>query len=323
MNRTLTWLVGRVRTCGIVAAFVAGAALAWSAYPADDAARNLPQALRQATGDEEFTSPQTIVQRLSTELGRLAERAEGVSPTELARQAEARKTCTIETLPDPGQKLTAEAIYAKARQSVVVIGGLIKGKKRRYEQLSCATGFVIRPDGVIVTNCHVVEGFQDMKAVGVMTADGRVFPIKATLAADAHNDIAVLKAEAENLLPLPVAASVGVGATVFCLSHPALKTLETETGFYTFTQGIVSGKFRLPLHGHSPLNVLAITADYAKGSSGGPILNDHGAVVGIVCETLSVYDDEDLQDLQMTWKFSRPSGSILALLRAPQAAPKP
>ena len=38
--------------------------------------------------------------------------------------------------------------------------------------------------------------------------------------------------------------------------------------------------------GETPVNVLTITADYAQGSSGGPILNEYGAVVGMVCQTL-------------------------------------
>jgi S1-C subfamily serine protease len=43
---------------------------------------------------------------------------------------------------------------------------------------------------------------------------------------------------------------------------------------------------------------ITITADYAQGSSGGPILNEHGAVVGMVCQTLTISDDND--DSQMT-----------------------
>jgi S1-C subfamily serine protease len=86
----------------------------------------------------------------------------------------------------------------------------------------------------------------------------------------------------------------------------------TENGFFAFTQGIVSGRYRSQLRGETPINVLTITADYAQGSSGGPILNEHGAVVGMVCETLTISDDND--EGQMTWKFTRPSSSILALL---------
>jgi S1-C subfamily serine protease len=172
---------------------------------------------------------------------------------------------------------------------------------------------VIHKDGVIVSNAHVLEAFRDMKAIGVMTSDGRVFPIKAVLAADRINDAAVLKVEAADLTPLPLAKSARVGATVYCLSHPLMNYMGTENGFFAFTQGIVSGRYRSRLMGATPVNVLAITADYAQGSSGGPILNEHGAVVGMVCQTLTISDDNN--EGQMTWKFTRPSSSILLLLQ--------
>jgi S1-C subfamily serine protease len=92
----------------------------------------------------------------------------------------------------------------------------------------------------------------------------------------------------------------------------------TENGFFAFTQGIVSGRYRTRLMGETPINVLTITADYAQGSSGGPILNEHGAVVGMVCQTLAISDDDG--ESQMTWKFARPVSSILALLQGTQTS---
>jgi serine protease Do len=108
---------------------------------------------------------------------------------------------------------------------------------------------------------------------------------------------------------------VPVGATVYCLSHPELDCSGTVNGFYTLTRGIVCGKFRFPAGGEKPLDWLAITADYAQGSSGGPILNHNGAVVGMVCKVMSLCDESAGGAPQMTWKLARPSASILALLR--------
>jgi S1-C subfamily serine protease len=323
MTRTSRWLLAATGASGVFAVLLAYAWTGKTAPSSAEAASAPSKSVAGATTEEQFQSPEEIAKKFRAELERLAERKGLVSPLELVRQAEAQKTTTLETLPDPGQKLAPEAIYAKTRPGVVIIGGITKGKKRRDGQLLFGTGFVIRKDGMIVTNCHVVIGFQDMKTVGVMTDDGRMFPITAVLAADSRNDVAILKVEADNLTPLPVAASAPVGARIYCISHPALNTPETETGFYTFTEGVVSAKFRLRLHGYPALNVLTITADYAKGSSGAPILNEHGAVVGIVCETLPLYGDAQEQDVQMVWKFSRPSSSILALLREKPPAPKP
>jgi S1-C subfamily serine protease len=210
-------------------------------------------------------------------------------------------------------RLAPEQIYASARKSVGVIGGISPRRRSSEWSGSYATGFVIRGDGIIVTNAHVIEAFADTQAIAVMTDDGRVFPVESVLAADRENDVAVLKVDAENLYALPIARNVAVGTTVYCLSHPALDCEGTENAFYTFTQGIVSGKLRLRIESEEPVNALAITADYAQGSSGGPILNENGAVVGMVCHTLSL-SAGDGSSPQMTWKMARPASSILSLL---------
>jgi len=319
MLSTVRFSVCRLWKWGILAVLVACAVLAASAYPVPEATGQDATAARGVPEDQ-FDDPEAIINRFSAELARQANGPGIPSPNELAQQAEADKTCTVAILPDPGKKLDAEAIYARARAGVVIVGAIPKAKKRHPSQPVFATGFVIHKDGVIVSNAHVLEAFRDMKAVGVMTSDGRVFPVKAVLAADRLNDAAVLKVEATDLTPLPLARSVPVGATVYCLSHPLMNYLGTENGFFAFTQGIVSGRYRTRLMGETPINVLTITADYAQGSSGGPILNEHGAVVGMVCQTLTISDDND--ESQMTWKFSRPSSSILALLQNARPMPE-
>lgn len=310
----------RLWTCGILVVLVALVVLAGIPSPIHETAGQDTRVTEGTPPEDTFDSPEAIINRFDAELGRLANGPGIPSPNELARQAEANKTCAVATLPDPGKKLDAETVYARARAGVVIVGAIPKGKKRRHSQPVFATGFVIRKDGVIVSNAHVLEAFGDMKAIGVMTSDGRVFPVKAVLAADRLNDAAVLKVEATDLTPLPLARSVPVGATVYCLSHPLMNYMGTENGFFAFTQGIVSGRYRTRLMGETPINVLTITADYAQGSSGGPILNEHGAAVGMVCETLAIPDDNG--ESQMTWKFSRPSSSILALLDGSNANPK-
>jgi serine protease Do len=271
-------------------------------------------------GSAEYVDPQAVVQRFTIEMTRLSKQSKTATPAELLEQAEKATTCSVAPLADPGVKLSPEAIYARARSGVVVVGAVFQSKSQRHKHAALATGFAIHKDGVIVTNYHVLEAFHQARAVGVMTEDGRVLAVKSVLAADSLTDLAVIKADAANLTPLPIAAGVPVGATVWCLSHPSLNTEDTETGFYTFTQGIVCGKFRLPITDPTPVDVLAITADYAKGSSGGPILNEHGAVVGIICQTRAVFHDQDETEPQLTWKFSRPSSSLLALRQSPGKA---
>jgi serine protease Do len=311
--------VCRLWTCAILAVLVAGLVLAGITYPVP-VTTGQDATAAEGTSEDQFDSPEAIINRFNTELGRLASGPGIPSPSELAQQAQANKTHAVAALPDTGKKLDAEMVFARARAGVVIVGAIPKAKKRHHSQPIFASGFVIHKDGLIVSNAHVLEAFRDMKAVGVMTSDGRVFPIRAVLASDRLNDAAVLKVEATDLTPLPLARSVPVGATVYCLSHPLMNYMGTENGFFAFTQGIVSGRYRTRLMGETPINVLTITADYAQGSSGGPILNEHGAVVGMVCQTLTISDDND--GSQMTWKFSRPSSSIYALLEGSNARPK-
>lgn len=276
--------------------------------PAQDAVSAKP-------ADAEYVDPSAVAKRFAAELTRLVKRGNLVTPAELHRQAQAAKRCPVVPVPDPGEKLGPAAIYARARPSVVVVGAIVQPKGHRRFHAALASGFVIAKEGVIATNYHVIEAFQHAKAVGVMTADQRLFAVQAVVAADAHNDLALVKIEADNLVPLPIASSVQLGAPVYCLSHPALDTEETETAFFAFSEGVVSGKYRLRLDGPVPIDVLTVTAEYGKGSSGGPILNEHGAVVGIICQTRALFHDEDETEPQMTWKLSRPSSSLLALLK--------
>ena len=306
--------VWSLATGGAIASFVVGVGV--DTGQAQQAASGGAAAV-ESPAEEGFDSPDAIAKRFDTALMKLANTARYPSPSELAEQAAAHATCAADPLPDDGRKRDAETIYARAREGVVIFGAIPKGKKKHNAQPAFATGFVIRKDGLIVSNAHVLQAFREMKAVGIMTSDGRVFAVKAVLAVDKLNDVAVLQADATGLAALPVAKSVPVGATIYCLSHPLFNNLGTENAFFAFTQGIVSGRYRSRLMGRTPINVLTITADYARGSSGGPILNEHGAVVGIVCQTLTISDDSD--DSQMTWKLARPSSSILALLGGPPA----
>jgi serine protease Do len=318
-------LIGFEPSGGAACLLLAIALSVHSAEPSNVPTTPPPKPADQFSAEEQFENPDETAARFKSELAKLWERTDLAAPADLAKQAEAYKTCRIETLPDPKQKFAPEAIYAKARRSVVIVGGIVnsRGKKRREDRAIFATGFVIRKDGVIVTNCHVAAGFADFRTVGVMTDDGRMFAVKSVLAADSRNDVAALKIEADNLTPLPIAETPPVGTVIYCLSHPALNSTETLAGFYTFTEGIVSGKFRMTVHGNAPLNVMTVTNNYAKGSSGGPMLNEHGAVVGMVCETVPLYGDVYEGDVQMVWKYARPSGSILAILREDSPVEKP
>ncbi|MDX3906870.1 MAG: DegQ family serine endoprotease [Pigmentiphaga sp.] len=133
------------------------------------------------------------------------------------------------------------------------------------------SGFIVSPDGVILTNAHVVKG---AKEVTVKLTDRREFRAKV-LGSDPQTDVAVLKIDAGNLPVVTIGNpnSLRVGEWVLAIGSPY--GLES-----TVTAGVVSAKGRsLPNDGSVPF----IQTDVAvnPGNSGGPLFNARGEVVGI------------------------------------------
>ena len=136
---------------------------------------------------------------------------------------------------------------------------------------SQGSGFIVSPDGIILTNAHVVA---DAKEVTVKLTDRREFRAKV-LGADPKTDVAVLRIDAKNLPTVPLAdpRDLKVGEWVLAIGSPF--------GFEnTVTAGVVSAKGRsLPDDSFTPF----IQTDVAinPGNSGGPLFNSRGEVVGI------------------------------------------
>ncbi|MDR3414418.1 MAG: Do family serine endopeptidase, partial [Formivibrio sp.] len=133
------------------------------------------------------------------------------------------------------------------------------------------SGFIVRNDGLILTNAHVVDGAQE---VTVKLTDRREFTAKV-LGVDKKSDVAIIKINAKNL-PIVVvgdATKIRVGEPVLAIGSPY--------GFEnTATAGIVSAKSRtLPDDTYVPF----IQTDVAvnPGNSGGPLFNMRGEVIGI------------------------------------------
>lgn len=144
---------------------------------------------------------------------------------------------------------------------------------RGYQQPQRAlgSGFIISPDGYILTNNHMVEGADK---VTVELADDRKFTAEVT-GTDPVTDIAVIKINAENLPYLEFADSdnLEVGEWVLAIGNPL--------GFsHTVTAGIVSAKGR-SLQLADIENFIQTDAAINRGNSGGPLLNLEGKVVGM------------------------------------------
>ena len=149
--------------------------------------------------------------------------------------------------------------------------GMIPQMPRAVPSQGLGSGFIVSPDGYIVTNAHVVDGASE---VTVKLTDRREFTAKV-IGSDKRTDIALIKIDAKSLPALDLSAPPGVrqGEWVIAIGSPF--------GFEnSVSAGIVSGVHRaLPGGQMTPF----IQTDVAvnPGNSGGPLLNAAGQVVGV------------------------------------------
>ena len=143
------------------------------------------------------------------------------------------------------------------------------------------TGFVVRPNGIILTNQHVVAGAEDIE---VTLSDGTDLPAKL-LGEDALTDIAVLKVDRVGLPAVPLGRSTDlmIGEWVVALGNPFAYMLGNSEP--TVTAGVVSatGRNILPSREQAGLYLDMIQTDASinPGNSGGPLTNALGEVVGV------------------------------------------
>jgi Do/DeqQ family serine protease len=137
------------------------------------------------------------------------------------------------------------------------------------------SGFIVRPDGYIFTNVHVIE---DADKIDVKLQDGREYPARV-VGADEKTDIAVIKVDAKDLpvVQLGDSDAVRVGQFAFAIGAPFKLD-------YTFTYGVISGKGRsklLQTGGYSISDYLQTDASINPGNSGGPLCDIDGKVIGM------------------------------------------
>ncbi|WP_052487176.1 S1C family serine protease [Gordoniibacillus kamchatkensis] len=180
-------------------------------------------------------------------------------------------------------------VIEKTSPSVVAIIGKPSGagseewKQDRYS-LAHGTGVIVKSDGVIVTNAHVVK---DMTSIVVVTSDGKSYPGRTTNL-DAESDLALVKIDAANLPAATLAASgdLKVGETVAAIGTPISFALRNSV-----TVGIVSGIDR-SVSSEYPL--IQTDAAINPGNSGGALVNMRGEVVGINTMKLAQYGVDNL-----------------------------
>jgi S1-C subfamily serine protease len=151
----------------------------------------------------------------------------------------------------------------------------VKGLRQGHAAQGAGSGSILSPDGLVLTNNHVVEG---ASAIELATIDARRFPARV-LGRDPDTDIAVLRAETSDRLPaarLGNSKLVKAGQIAIAIGNP----LGFES---TVTAGIVSavGRSLRAQNGRLIGDVIQTDAALNPGNSGGPLVNSRAQVIGV------------------------------------------
>ena len=170
-------------------------------------------------------------------------------------------------------------VYQDALPSVVLISAEFPGTTPDASSDSgTGSGVIIRSDGVIVTNAHVVK---DATAIAVTLHTGRVYPA-TLLGLDESTDLAVLKIEAKGLATSRFANTprmwrLRVGETAIVIGNPLGAELTS-----TLTVGVISAVDRPVETEGSIVEMLQTDAAVSPGNSGGPMYDTDGRIIGII-----------------------------------------
>lgn len=215
--------------------------------------------------------------------------------------------------------LEPERMIKERKESILLIWKYFPATKTSPEKVGTyATAIVLSADGVCATNNHVFRNLIDQSytlnpndsLLFVSTASGKLYPIKSILTYNTVGDLALFRIDIGNdkLRPFPIGEDLEAGATVHTLTHP-------EDYMFFYSKGVVSRT--IATDSKDPFsNRTEISADYAKGSSGGPIIDDNGNLIAMVSATKSIYYMERPQtNLQMVVKQTIPISSILRVIK--------
>ncbi|MGA2133026.1 MAG: trypsin-like peptidase domain-containing protein [Bryobacteraceae bacterium] len=170
-------------------------------------------------------------------------------------------------------------IYKLARPATANITSIVYREDfffQVYPQEGTGSGFIVKPDGLILTNNHVVSGSAQLTVT--LAGDKKQYKARV-LGTDPRNDLALVKIQAEHALPflkLGDSDNLQVGQKVLAIGNPF--------GFGgTLTTGVVSslGRSLQPQEGRRLEDMIQTDAAINPGNSGGPLLDSHGAVIGI------------------------------------------
>jgi len=192
-----------------------------------------------------------------------------------------RRTAIVDAVARVAPAVVTVQTETVERVPVDVFEQFFGGRSGQQVQPGLGSGFVIRPDGIIVTNAHVVAG---ASRISVMMRDGTTYAA-TLLGADETNDLAVLRISAKNLPVATLGSSdqLLIGEWAIAIGNPFGFVIGNSEP--SVTAGVVSATGR-NLLGRSDgsgayVGMIQTDASINPGNSGGPLVNAVGEVIGV------------------------------------------
>ena len=187
--------------------------------------------------------------------------------------------------------LTIPQIVEKTKPAVIAIytDVVVSDQFGELSQnIVSGSGFIISPDGYVVTNAHVIE---NARSIHVNLEDGRAFETKL-VGSDSYADIAVLKIDSKDLpfVELGDSSQLLIGELAIAIGNP------TGRLSGTVTSGIISALDREL--SQTPIALIQTDAALNPGNSGGALLNTYGEVIGINQLKIIFTDESSVEQIQ-------------------------
>jgi S1-C subfamily serine protease len=186
------------------------------------------------------------------------------------------------------RKMNGIQMYTYLKKRTVLVSKAIRNKEINKIGYQNASGYIINKKGIVVTNWHPFDERENVIGMFVTTNEGKVYSVQKVLSASRINDIAILQlnTNGEILKELPLAEEELVGQDIYMMGHPFNR-------MNTMTKGIISRKY-IDEFDNEPR--IGVTADFAQGASGGPIVNDNGQLAGMVRATFTLYTGDGTKE---------------------------
>jgi hypothetical protein len=295
----------------------------------------LATALAAQAATEAAIDDDLLLQRIETGCDKLREQGLLHKVDELAKDCDGRR-CELPAVEPSATPLPPPQLRERLLHSACIVGHFYSCAECKKWHFSASSGFAVCKDGLVATCFHLLEDDPEMPNACLVIADwdGSVWPVTAVVAADKGADVAILQCARKDLVPLPLRTDARTGDHVYCLSNP-------DHQFACFTDGMIARRY--VVRGAAPgtagddgknssaasdhgrpidpkarvLQFLQVTCEFAVGSSGAPVADDRGNVIGMAQSTATVFVDPDQQpaEPQMVSRAAVPAAALRALAK--------